>query len=79
LPIVALPSTAGKISRIVAALSGPVSTPRSEAGIFVTEHGVADLRGAPLSERARRMIAITHPDFREQLEREAYDLPGIRA
>jgi acetyl-CoA hydrolase len=79
LPIVALPSTAGKISRIVAALSGPVSTPRSEAGIFVTEHGVADLRGAPLSERARRMIAITHPDFREQLEREAHELPGTRA
>jgi acetyl-CoA hydrolase len=79
LPIVALPSTAGKTSRIVAALSGPVSTPRSEVGIFVTEHGVADLRGAPLSERVRRMIAIAHPDFREQLEREAHDLPGNRA
>jgi len=70
LPIVALPSTAGKASRIVAKLSGPVSTPRSDAGIIVTEYGVADLRGAPLSERARRMIAIAHPSFREQLERE---------
>ncbi len=76
LPIVALPSTAGKTSRIVARLGGPVSTPRSDAGIFVTEHGVADLRGAPLSERVRKMIAIAHPDFREQLERAAHDLPG---
>ena len=67
LPIVALPSTAGKSSRIVAKLSGPVSTPRSDAGLIVTEYGVADLRGAPLSERPRRLIAIAHPDFREQL------------
>ena len=67
LPIVALPSTAGNASRIVAKLSGPVSTPRSDAGIIVTEYGVADLRGASLSERPRRLIAIAHPDFREQL------------
>ena len=79
LPIVALPSTAGKTSRIVARLDGPVSTPRSDAGIFVTEYGVADLRGAPLSARVRKMIAIAHPDFREQLEREARNLPGRRA
>ena len=71
LPIIALPSTAGKSSRIVAKLSGPVSTPRSDAGFIVTEYGVADLRGAPLSERARLMIAIAHPDFREALERNA--------
>ena len=71
LPIVALPSTAGKHSRIVAKLNGPVSTPRSDAGIIVTEYGVADLRGAGLAERARRMIAIAHPDQREQLERES--------
>jgi acyl-CoA hydrolase len=75
LPVVALPSTAGKTSRVVSSLGGPVSTPRSDAGIFVTEHGVADLRGAPVSERVRRMIAIAHPDFREQLEREAGRLP----
>ena len=77
LPIVALPSTAGKASRIVAKLSGPVSTPRSDAGIIVTEYGVADLRGLPLSERAKRMIAIAHPDFREQLEREAAHACGL--
>ncbi|MHB8667339.1 MAG: acetyl-CoA hydrolase/transferase family protein [Burkholderiales bacterium] len=71
LPIVALPSTAGMHSRIVARLNGPVSTPRSDAGIIVTEHGVADLRGATLGERARRMLAIAHPDHRERLERES--------
>lgn len=71
LPIVALPSTAGRHSRIVAKLNGPVSTPRSDAGIIVTEYGVADLRGATLAERARRMLAIAHPDHRERLERES--------
>jgi acyl-CoA hydrolase len=74
LPIVALPSTAGNASRVVARLSGPVSTPRSDAGIIVTEYGVADLRGLPVSQRIQRMIAIAHPEFREGLEREAYGL-----
>ncbi len=71
LPVVALPSTAGRHSRIVARLSGPVSTPRSDAGIIITEYGVADLRGATLAERARKMLAIAHPDQRERLERES--------
>jgi acetyl-CoA hydrolase len=71
LPIVALPSTAGRHSRIVAKLSGPVSTPRSDAGIIVTEFGIADLRGLGLAERVRRMLAIAHPDQREQLERDS--------
>jgi acyl-CoA hydrolase len=71
LPIVALPCTAGRHSRIVAKLNGPVSTPRSDAGIIVTEYGVADLRGAGLAERSRKLLAIAHPDHREQLERES--------
>jgi acetyl-CoA hydrolase len=45
-------------SRIVATLSGPVSTPRSEAGVVVTEKGAADLRGCSLRERERRLLAI---------------------
>ncbi|MBE0614231.1 MAG: acetyl-CoA hydrolase [Burkholderiales bacterium] len=76
LPIVALPSKAGRHSRIVSALNGPVSTPRSDAGIIVTEYGVADLRGAGLAERARRMIAIAHPDQRERLEHESHIKKG---
>jgi acyl-CoA hydrolase len=69
LPIVALPSTHGAASRIVEALSGPVSTGRSDAGIVVTEHGVADLRGASISQRVSRMLAIADPAYREQLAR----------
>jgi acyl-CoA hydrolase len=46
-------------ARIVRALSGPVSTPRSEAGVIVTERGAADLRGCTLNERMRRMLRIS--------------------
>jgi acyl-CoA hydrolase len=46
-------------SRIVKALSGPVSTPRSETGVVVTERGAADLRGCTLRERSRRLSAIS--------------------
>ncbi len=46
-------------ARIVKALSGPVATPRSEAGVIVTERGAADLRGCTLNERMRRMQAIS--------------------
>jgi acyl-CoA hydrolase len=46
-----------------------VTTPRSDADLVVTEHGVADLRAVPLAERARRLVAVAHPKFREELER----------
>ncbi len=68
--IIALPSTSkrGQVSRIVSRLAdGVVTTPRSDADLIVTEHGVADLRGVPLAERARRLIAIADPKFRSQL------------
>ncbi len=73
LPIVALPATARGKSRIVAQLNGPVSTPRSDAGLIVTEHGVADLRGQTLSRRVRRLIDIAAPEHREDLERQAHE------
>jgi acetyl-CoA hydrolase len=76
LPVVALPSTAGKgASRIVATLSGPVSTPRSDAGVIVTEYGVADLRGLTLKQRRERLLAIAHPDYRAALERSTGGAP----
>jgi acyl-CoA hydrolase len=46
-------------SRVVERISGPVSIPRAEAGVFVTERGVADLRGCTLREREQRMRAIS--------------------
>lgn len=70
LPIIALPSLASGRSRIVARLSGPVSTARSDAGLIVTEFGVADLRGASLGVRAERMLAIAHPSHRDALARD---------
>ncbi|MFA7270361.1 MAG: acetyl-CoA hydrolase/transferase C-terminal domain-containing protein [Sterolibacterium sp.] len=75
--IIALPSTAkgGSISRIVVRFAdGVTTTPRSDADLVVTEWGVAELRGQALAERARRMIAIAHPAFREQLERDFHAL-----
>jgi acetyl-CoA hydrolase len=52
--IVCLPA-----NRIVQKLEGPVATPRSEAGVIVTEKGAADLRGCTLRERERRLTAIS--------------------
>ena len=55
-------------SRIVARLvDGVVTTPRAEADLVVTEHGVAELRGCTLAERARAMITIADPVFRAEL------------
>lgn len=72
--VIALPATAkgGAISRIVPQLGGIVTTPRSDADTFVTEWGVAELKGQPLAERARRMIAIADPAFRDELSRAAH-------
>jgi acyl-CoA hydrolase len=48
-----------------------VTTSKNAVDHVVTEWGVAELRGRSLAERARRLIAIAHPDDREDLEREA--------
>jgi len=60
-----------KHSKIVSSLCGkPVTTARSDVDLVVTEFGVADLWGLDLHARARALIAIAHPDFRESLERD---------
>jgi acyl-CoA hydrolase len=66
-PIIALPSTASHASRIVSRLSGPATLTRADAGVIVTEYGVADLRGLTLSQRRERMLAIAHPHHRHAL------------
>jgi itaconate CoA-transferase len=67
--IIACASTAkeGTISRIVPALKGPVTTPRNDTQIVVTEYGWTDLRGRSLGARAEALIAIAHPKFRDEL------------
>jgi len=54
-------------ARIVARLSGPATVAAADADVVVTEYGSAHLRHATLAERARRLIAIAHPDDREAL------------
>ena len=72
--IIALRATAqeGRTSRVVGALSGPVTTARADVDVVVTEHGSAELRGKSLRERIVAMVAIADPRFREDLEREAH-------
>ena len=69
--ILAMPSTAkhGTISRIVPVFEPgtTVTTTRTDVHYIVTEYGVANLRGKSLRERARLLINIAHPDFRDEL------------
>ena len=71
--VIALPATAGATrSRVVVALGGPVTTARSDVDTIVTEFGAAELKGQTLAERARRMVAIAHPDHRAALDQAAH-------
>jgi acyl-CoA hydrolase len=74
--LIVLASTAkgGALSKIVPALSGPVTTARTEVDVIVTEYGAAQLKGQTLAERAKRLVAIAHPDFREDLSRTAHEI-----
>jgi acyl-CoA hydrolase len=74
--LMVLASTAkgGTISKIVPSLSGPVTTARTEVDVIVTEYGAAELKGQTLAERTRRLIAVAHPDFQEELERAAFEI-----
>ena len=74
-PIIALPSVTSKgESRIVPMLKlgAGVVTTRAHVHYVVTEHGVANLYGKNLRERAKALINIAHPAHREALEREAF-------
>jgi len=64
-----------RLSRIVFTLTpgNIVTTPRSDVMYVVTEFGMVNLKGKCVAERARAIIALAHPDFREDLERQAYE------
>lgn len=68
---IAFPSTAkgGTVSKIVPMLTqgSVVTTSKNDVDCIVTEYGIAKLRGRPLSERAKALISIAHPDFRDEL------------
>ncbi|TAK36579.1 MAG: 4-hydroxybutyrate CoA-transferase [Chloroflexota bacterium] len=70
--IIAIPSTTrdGKVSRIVPMFSAGamVTTTAAEADYVVTEYGAAELRGRSTLQRAKALVGIAHPRFREELE-----------
>jgi 4-hydroxybutyrate CoA-transferase len=83
-PIIALPSTAKNdtVSRIVPVLKygAGVVTTRADIHYLVTEHGIAYLHGKNLRQRVGEIIKISHPKFREELERFAREqkyIPGV--
>ena len=75
-PIIALPSRAKNFSRIVPMLKqgAGVVTTRNHIRFVVTEYGIADLYGKTIRQRAKQLIGIAHPEFREELERQAKEL-----
>lgn len=68
--IMAMPSTAAKgtVSKIVPLLDegAAVTTLRTDVDYIVTEYGIASLKGKSLKERARQLISIAHPNFKEE-------------
>ncbi len=78
-PIIALPSTAKDFSRIVPTLKqgAGVVTTRNHIHYVVTEYGIADLYGKTIHERAQSLIDVAHPQFREELTKEAKALHYI--
>jgi acetyl-CoA hydrolase len=83
-PIIALPSTTvlkdgTTISRIAPLLKhgAGVVTTRNHVRYVVTEFGVADLYAKTIRQRAKQLIGIAHPDFRDELTKQAESLNYI--
>ncbi len=79
LPSSSVPTgTNQRVSRIVPVLAPgtPVTVPRTYVDFVVTEHGIAELRGKTVKQRARALIEIAHPDFRPDLAKQARALYG---
>jgi itaconate CoA-transferase len=64
----------GNVSRIVARLDGPVTTPRIDTHIVVTEFGWTNLKGKSSTERAKALISLAHPQFQADLTKSAKEL-----
>ena len=79
--MIAFYSTArgGEVSRVVSTLrtGAVVTTPRNEVHWIVSEYGAANLKGKTTRERAKAMISLAHPKFREELTADAKKLNYI--
>ena len=79
--LLCLPSTAvvdgAVVSKIVPELpmGSIISTPRHQVDVVITEHGAAELQGKTIRERARALVEIAHPDFRDELAETAAAWP----
>ena len=75
--MIAFYSTArdGEVSRVVSTLrpGAVVTTPRNDVHWLVSEYGAVNLKGKSTRERARAIIGLAHPKFREQLMRDAHE------
>lgn len=81
--LICLPATArtsnGVVSRIVGAFAAgtPITTPRHQVDVIVTEYGAAELAGRTAGERTRALIEIAHPAIRDALRERQLELPPI--
>jgi 4-hydroxybutyrate CoA-transferase len=79
-PVIALPATAKvkgeTVSKIVPTIKpgGGVVTTRNHVRFIVTEYGVAELYAKNIRQRARALINIAAPEFREDLEKKAKEM-----
>jgi 4-hydroxybutyrate CoA-transferase len=76
LPSSSRPAGAARVSRIVAGFppGTAVTVPRTFVDYVVTEHGIAQLRGLSIRQRAAALIEIAHPKFRAELRSQAKSL-----
>ncbi len=84
MPIIALPSSSissdGTIHNKIVPMLKPgagVVTTRNHVHYVATEYGMVDLYGKSFRQRAHALISIAHPDFRDELTREAKNLHYI--
>ncbi len=78
--IIALPSTARDVSRIVPTLKigAAVTTSRNDVDYVVTEHGIAALKGKTVGQRMKALINIADPFWREELMKQAFEIYHLR-
>ncbi len=79
--IIALPATArGDISRIVPTLKpgAAVTTSRNDVDYIVTDFGIASLAGKTIRGRMRELLKVAAPEFREELQRKAFEIYNVR-